>query len=88
MYYVYILKSIDKNFTYIGATNDLKRRYELHNSGKVTSTKYFCPLKLLYYEAFIDKNDAFAREQYLKTGWGRSFIKKVLKNSLSKNFGR
>ena len=88
MFYVYVLKSISKNFIYIGATHDLKKRYELHNSGKIRSTKYFQPLKLMYYEAFLDKDDAFAREQYLKTGWGRSFIKKVLKNSLSKNFGR
>ncbi|MBU2585053.1 MAG: GIY-YIG nuclease family protein, partial [Bacteroidetes bacterium] len=33
MWYVYIIKSIIKDFIYIGSTNDLKTRLEEHNSG-------------------------------------------------------
>jgi len=46
MFYMYILK--DKNGElYIGSTNDLKKRFSEHNAGKVTSTKYKRPLKLV-----------------------------------------
>jgi predicted GIY-YIG superfamily endonuclease len=40
-------------------------------------------LILIYYEAFIDKHDAFNREQWLKTGWGRNQLKKILRNYLT-----
>ncbi len=87
MYYVYILQSDYNGDVCIGCTNDLKKRFTLHNSVKVLLTKNKRPLKLIYYEAFIDKHDAFTREQWLKTGWGRNQLKKVLNNYL-KNLGR
>ncbi len=37
-------------------------------------------MEVIYYEAFLVKEDAFAREQWLKTGWGRNHIKKILQN--------
>ncbi len=52
----------------------------MHNSGKIFSTKLRLPLVLIYYEAYQNKEDAFQREKYLKTGWGRNYIKRVLKN--------
>jgi len=52
---------------YKGVTNDLKRRVSEHNLGKVTSTKYKRPLKLIHYEAYLLKDDAERREKYLKT---------------------
>ncbi len=66
MYYVYILRSkIDKSL-YIGCTGDLRKRFEFHNRGKVFATKNKLPWQLLYYEAFLSKKDAFARESSLK----------------------
>lgn len=80
MQYVYVLQSkIDKDF-YIGCTYDLKKRLLLHNAKKIASTKKRVPFKLIYYEAHIDSHDAFVREQYLKTGWGRNYIRKTLSN--------
>jgi hypothetical protein len=32
-------------------------------------------LELIHYEAFISQEDAFAREQWLKTGWGGNQVK-------------
>lgn len=52
----------------------------MHNNGEIESTKYRKPLKLIYYEAFLNKHDAFLREQWLKTGWGRNQIEKMLNN--------
>ena len=83
-YYIYILLSIkDKKF-YIGFTSDLKNRLSEHARGKVRSTKYRRPLKLIHYEYFIDKADAKAREVFLKSGFGRNQLKESLKRTLAK----
>ena len=84
MHYVYVLISLKDGKLYIGCTQDLKKRFSLHNSGGVPSTKERMPFKLLYYEAFIDKHDAFVREQWLKTGWGKKHLKKILQSYFSK----
>jgi len=79
MHYVYILQTEYNNETYIGCTNDLKRRVVEHNSGQVQSTKHKIPFTLIHYEAFINQKDAFERERFLKTGWGKRFIAKNLR---------
>ena len=66
MYYVYILKSKKDNKLYTGATNDLRRRFKEHNTGKVKSTKYRVPFELIYYEAYKAEKDARDREHNLK----------------------
>jgi len=81
-YYVYLLLSeIDGKF-YIGCANNLFERIKEHNEGKVLSTKGRKPLKLIYFEAIPNKKDAFTREKYLKTGWGKRQLKIVLANTL------
>jgi len=84
MYYVYLLKSETRNFVYIGSTPDLEKRLNEHNSKKARSTQCYIPLKLVYYEAFLDKQDALSRESKLKHhGSVVGHLKKRLKNSLS-----
>ena len=83
MYYVYLLKSEDKNFFYIGSTDDLKRRFVEHNLGENISTKHYAPFKLIYYEAYLSKKDALVRENKLKHhGAAIGHLKKRVKNSL------
>ena len=83
MFYTYILQSkIDKQF-YTGYTDDLQKRVKEHNDGKVISTKNRLPWKLVYYEACLNQQDATHREKYLKTAWGKRFIKTRLKNYLT-----
>ena len=67
MHYVYLLKleNTKKNF-YIGCTSDLKRRLREHQSGNTQTTKGKNP-KLIYYEAFSEKDLAQKREEGLKT---------------------
>lgn len=72
MQYVYVLQSSKDNELYIGCTKDLKNRFILHNAKKVFATKHRTPLKIVYYEAFVNKYDAYEREKFLKTGWGRN----------------
>lgn len=84
MYYVYILQSLDKpTWLYKGSTSDLKRRFHEHNNGKNFSTAPYSPFKLIYYEAYLLKSDAEAREKYLKTSMGKRVIKKQLRNFLA-----
>ena len=82
MYYTYILKSKkDKQF-YTGYTDNLRDRLKMHNDGKVSATKNRLPVELVYYEACLDQQDATHREKYLKTAWGKRYIKQRLKNYL------
>ena len=82
-YYVYILLSeVDNNF-YTGYTNNLEKRISLHNNGKVKSTKNRRPLELVYFEGCFNQQDATHREQYLKTTYGKRYLKNRLKNFIN-----
>jgi putative endonuclease len=83
MYYTYVLQSEVDNQFYVGYTKDLKLRFEKHNKGGVESTRSRTPLKLIYYEACISKDDATNREKYLKTYHGKIFLRKRLKSYLT-----
>ena len=83
MFYIYVLISKKDNKFYVGYTDDLKRRIGQHNNGYVESTKHRRPLKLIYYEAYLNEKDARSRESFLKSGKGREIIKKQIKNSFS-----
>ncbi len=86
MHYVYILQSLKKpDWLYKGSTSDLKKRFPEHNKGKNFSTAPYAPFKLIYYEAYLLKEDAEAREKYLKTSMGRRVIRKQLANYLAKS---
>ena len=82
MYYVYVLKSEKDSMFYVGYTSDLKRRFAEHSEGLVKSTKHRRPLEIVYYEASRDHRDAMKRERYLKTAYGKRYIKNRLKNDL------
>ena len=74
MYYVYSLKC--KDGFYVGCTDNLKNRIFRHQKGNVPATSIRMPLELDFYFAIGDKYKAFNFEKYLKSGSGRSFIKK------------
>jgi len=83
MYYVYVLFcERDKHF-YTGFTNDLERRLDEHKKGKVYSTRRRLPVKLVYYEASINQEDALHREKYLKSTYGKRYIRNRLKHFLN-----
>ena len=79
-HYVYMLKTIDDKYkkTYVGYTNNLKKRIELHNKGKgAKSTKGYKWL-LIYYEKYSSKNEALKNEYSLKNNYNlRQKIKKI-----------
>ncbi|MBL7078289.1 GIY-YIG nuclease family protein [Candidatus Shapirobacteria bacterium] len=76
MFYTYVIKSKKDDNLYVGFTGNLEKRIVEHYKGLVEATRGRRPLKLVYYEACLSKNKALRREKYLKTGFGRSFLKK------------
>lgn len=79
MYYVYLLQSEKNHQIYTGVTNDLKRRIMEHKGGKVKTTNRLLPVYLIFYEAFLNKDDAMRRERYLKSAKGKNTIKLMLR---------
>lgn len=81
-HYVYVLKSEKDGNNYVGFTGDLRKRLIEHEKGLVKSTANRRPLKLIYFEGCLSQHDATKREKYLKTSWGKRYIKSRLLNYL------
>ena len=82
MFFVYILFSLRDRKLYVGFTTNLEERMDEHQRGDVLSTKERRPLKLIYYEAYLKRNEAERRERYLKGGNGRQQLKIQLSETL------
>ena len=82
-HYVYVLSSRRDGDFYVGYTKDVQRRVEQHNRGQVRSTKRRLPMKLIYWEGCINQQDAARREKYLKSTWGKRYIKGRVKDYLT-----
>ena len=66
-YFVYMLKSLGKDsVTYVGYTNDLKKRINLHNNNKGAKFTKGRKWKLIYKEKHSSKKEAISREYYIK----------------------
>jgi predicted GIY-YIG superfamily endonuclease len=78
-FYVYILQSevAEKTF-YVGFTEDLQVRLNIHNSGQVPHTAKHRPWRIKTAVAFTDRPHAIEFERYLKSSSGRAFAKKRL----------
>ena len=75
-YFVYMLKSkCVKPVTYVGYTNNLKKRISLHNEGKGAKFTRGRKWVLIYKEKFKSKKEAISREYYIKKN--RSLRKKI-----------
>ena len=68
-YFVYLIVSQNRNkkrFSYVGYTGDIKKRLNLHNSGKGAKFTRGKKWKLVYYERYDSKSDAMKNEYRLK----------------------
>jgi putative endonuclease len=79
-YFTYILQSEKDGKNYTGYTEDLNLRFEQHTKGRFESTKNRRPLKLIYFEACLNQEDALKREKYFKSYYGKMFLKNRLKS--------
>ena len=79
-FYVYMLKSKSiRLITYVGYTNDLKKRIVLHNSGKGAKFTRGRKWTLIYKEKFKSKSEAISREYYIKNN-------KTLRNKIKNKY--
>jgi len=78
-FFIYVLYSETYKQLYIGHTDNLKRRFEQHNKGRVNSTKPFRPYKMIYFEETDSKAEAVKREKELKLTKGRRYLKQFIK---------
>ena len=79
-FYVYMLKSKSiKPITYVGYTNNLRKRIGLHNSGKGAKFTRGRKWALIYKEKYKSKKEAISREYYIKNN-------RSLRNDIKKKY--
>ncbi|MDI1248072.1 MAG: GIY-YIG nuclease family protein [Lacunisphaera sp.] len=77
MTYVYLIESVHlRQQHYVGITDDLKQRLLDHNEGKSPHTRKFKPGRLVAYTGFAGEHTAQVYEKYLKSGSGKTFLKR------------
>ncbi len=74
---VYILFSRLAKRTYVGFSEDIERRFDEHNEGKVKATVPYIPWEILFIEQTTTVAIAKRREKYWKSGAGRRKIKEM-----------
>jgi putative endonuclease len=66
MWYVYLLKSQKQRWYYVGSTDELERRLNEHNEGRVISTKHYRPLTIVFKKEFAQEKEAREYERMIK----------------------
>ena len=80
LFYVYIIKTISSkiNKTYVGYTNNLKKRLNSHNNNKGAKSTKGHKWELIYKKKFISKSKAMSYEYKVKKN--RKFRKDILES--------
>ena len=80
-YFVYLIITKDvskKSLSYVGYTGNIKKRLNLHNSGKGAKFTRGKKWKLVYYEKYDSKSEAMKNEYILKKNYDlRRKLKKI-----------
>lgn len=84
MYHVYVLKSKHFKKSYVGYTDDIKRRLNEHSVGKSTFTKRYGPWELIYEETFSTQKEAIKKESFYKSRTGRKKLKEIFNRDYEK----
>ena len=84
-HFVYLLLSLKKNKikSYVGYTNNLKKRLKLHNTGKGAKSTRGYKWKIIYSRKYNSKKEAMTEEFFLKKN--RKRRKKIIFKYLSTN---
>jgi putative endonuclease len=78
MYYVYAIKSLIRDYIYVGITKNIERRLIQHNKGLARATRPYKPFELFFAEKVQTRIKARKKEKYLKSGCGKEFLKDLL----------
>jgi putative endonuclease len=77
MVYVYAIRSIYRNYTYVGQAENVIIRFHQHNNGEEETTKYYRPFILILSVETQDRKEARKWEKFYKTGEGRARLKSI-----------
>jgi putative endonuclease len=78
MFYIYALSSINRNYIYVGMTENLDDRVERHQSGREKTTRAYRPFKLIFIEELdVERKKARKREKYWKSGVGKEKLRRI-----------
>jgi putative endonuclease len=74
MFCVYILFSEKRSRYYVGQTTDINKRLKRHNKGRVPSTKYGIPWKVVLQIEVDSRSEAIRLETKIKKRGAKRFI--------------
>jgi putative endonuclease len=74
-FFVYSICSAERNYIYVGLTDNPERRIGQHNAGYEKTTRAYAPFSILLIESFPTRLEARALEKYLKSGVGKEYLK-------------
>ena len=77
MYYVYALASVNRNYIYVGITENVAARVARHQGGRERTTKPYRPYLLIFSEACSDRAAAREREKSLKSSGGKRRLREL-----------
>jgi len=77
MFFVYAIRSLTRNYIYVGLSIDYERRIKQHNDGYERTTKPYRPFELILLEGFPTRPEARKREKYMKSGVGKAYLKEL-----------
>ena len=83
MMYVYVIRSEKDGRFYVGMSGNVEKRVKEHTNGRTKSTKGYTPWKLFFFEEHANRLIARKREKYLKSGFGKAWIKEKYKRTHS-----
>ena len=72
--FVYILFTEKSSRYYVGQTADIEERLKRHNSGKVKSTKYGLPWKIVLQIVVLNRSEAMLLENKIKKRGAKRYI--------------
>jgi putative endonuclease len=82
MYYVYAISSLNRNYIYVGLTNNIERRFSEHNTGRNKTTIPYSPFVIIYVEECSNRIEARIKEKYFKSGIGKEKLRIIRDNYL------
>lgn len=83
MHYTYVPLCGSRALFYTGYSADLRKRLAHHTKGRDGWTVARRPVKLVYYEVCLSRDDALRRERFPKSGKGKRYLRKRLAAYLS-----
>ncbi len=86
-YFIYVLECSNGSY-YIGHTENIEKRWINHaGGGGADWTRKYPPVALVHWEEYNTRTAAAKREKELKTGFGRKWIKREIKEGRTRQAG-